>query len=53
MFYGPEMLSELAKQFPQLKKIVLNVKDAMKTVASYGVPLTVGGTTAAALYNNK
>ena len=50
-FYGPEMLEKLVNQHPELQKIVSKVRDTMKTVGSYGIPITVGGSTAATLYN--
>ena len=50
-FYGPEMLEKLVNQYPELQKIVSKVKDTMKTVGNYGVPIIVGGSTAATLYN--
>ena len=50
-FYGPEMLEKLVNQYPKLQEIVSKIKDTMKTVGSYGVPITIGGSTAATLYN--
>ena len=50
-YYSPEMLEELVNQYPKLQEIISKVKDTMKTVGSYGVPITVGGSAAATLYN--
>ena len=52
-FYGPEMLEKLVNQYPKLQEIISKVKDTMKTVGSYGIPITIGSSTAASLYNNK
>ena len=50
-FYGPEMLEKLVNSYPKLQEIVSKVKDTMKTVGNYGIPITIGGSTAATLYN--